>query len=315
MGDPPHARSRFRQQRLRACRPSLTPLSTAALYTCLAVLSLAVGAAYASATRDLLHLEFSYTDGTDRIDLVPARNYSGPFYVYYRLANFYQNHFLYSESRNWEQLEGGAYSSETDLDSCAPAVRNASGAVLVPCGAVALSIFNDTFTFSSNFPNIQISDISLPQFRDLFKSPNAVYRGSDEWLDPSLFPDGQKNERFINWQRIAPMSSFLKLWGRTTNEAVLIAGVNYTIDIQDNFPVTQFGGEKSLVIAQTTSLGGHNPFFGPFFFGLGGVSALASIIFFVVYCVQKHTVLSRSGDTSLSLSTPLIDNEFPSGNG
>jgi hypothetical protein len=302
----PHAGSRFRQQHLLACRPFLTPLSTAILYAWLSILSFAVGTAYHFTTKDLLHLKLNYTNGTTHFDFILSKNYTGPFYIYYELINFYQNHFFYSESKNWEQLEGNAYSKDKDLDSCVPVIRNESGAIFVPCGAVSLSVFNDTFIFSNDFPNIEFSGIALPKFKDVFKLPSDVYRAGDRWLNETLFPGGQTNERFINWQRIAALTTFPKLWGKTASDAVLISDVNYTIDIEDNFPISQFGGQKLLVIAQTTWLGGQNRSFGPLFFVLGGISAVGAITFFVVYCVQKRSNRPRAR-RRLSMSSPLLD--------
>jgi hypothetical protein len=301
----PHASSRFRQQQLHACRIFLTPLSTAILYAIMSIISFGVGAAYTSATGDLLHLEFNYTEGTANFDLTLSKNYSGPFYVYYALNHFYQNHFLYSESKNWEQLEGDAYSKDADLDSCVPVIRNASDSFFVPCGAVSLSVFNDSFTFSSNFPSIEFSEIALPQFRDVFRPANIVYQASDDWLNETLFPGKQINERFINWHRIAAMPSFPKLWGKTTDKVVLIADVNYTIEIENHFPVSQFEGEKWLVIAQTTWLGGQNRYYGPFFFGLGSISAITSIVFVWFTWFKKARVPQSR---RLSMSSPLLEN-------
>ena len=84
-----------------------------------------------------------------------------PIYVYYQLDNFYQNHRRYVKSRSNEQLMGN-YLEVSELDDCDPIKTNkdlgrefsVDGTRLVedapayPCGLVAKSFFNDTFTIS-----------------------------------------------------------------------------------------------------------------------------------------------------------------------
>jgi len=97
----------------------------------------------------------------------------GPVYVYYQLENFYQNHRRYVKSRSNEQLLGAALpigkeQIEEDLADCAPILTNAqaevtksvNGKILdpegaaYPCGLVAKSVFNDTFTLYSKDPSV-----------------------------------------------------------------------------------------------------------------------------------------------------------------
>ncbi len=85
---------------------------------------------------------------------------SGPVYVYYELTNFYQNNRRYVESVDSTQLEAGnAVSVSTGVYSanCDPSAESVgvdavgvkSHKQLYPCGLVATSVFNDTFTLSS----------------------------------------------------------------------------------------------------------------------------------------------------------------------
>ena len=82
-----------------------------------------------------------------------------PVYVYYQLDNFYQNHRRYVKSRSNEQLMGNNLSVDA-LDDCDPIKTNKDlgfsvsmmntpldpEAAAYPCGLVAKSFFNDTFT-------------------------------------------------------------------------------------------------------------------------------------------------------------------------
>ena len=98
-----------------------------------------------------------------------------PVYLYYQLDNFYQNHRRYVASRSDAQL-AGAYSNsagDSTYSSCSPlAAVGANSSLLAPCGLIAYSVFNDTFTTSS--VNVQETGIAWPS--DLSKYANPSVR-------------------------------------------------------------------------------------------------------------------------------------------
>ena len=84
-----------------------------------------------------------------------------PIYVYYQLDNFYQNHRRYVKSRSNKQLLGNLLTEDELTDDCSPIVLNKDigrfysvdqntlldpDLPAFPCGLVAKSLFNDTFT-------------------------------------------------------------------------------------------------------------------------------------------------------------------------
>jgi hypothetical protein len=77
-----------------------------------------------------------------------------PVYVYYQLENFYQNHRRYVKSRNDAQLRSPK--EEHDVKTCAPE-DNVGGEPIVPCGLVAWSLFNDTYSFSRNSQQLLVN--------------------------------------------------------------------------------------------------------------------------------------------------------------
>lgn len=68
-----------------------------------------------------------------------------PIYVYYQLDRFYQNHRWYARSRSVRQLRDPR--SAKDTGRCEPEAT-ANGIPIVPCGLVAWSLFNDTYSFA-----------------------------------------------------------------------------------------------------------------------------------------------------------------------
>ena len=70
--------------------------------------------------------------------------------LYYKLTNFYQNHRRYVKSLNTDQLKGDPVSFSTiDGGDCKPLdVNKTSGRVVYPCGLIANSIFNGSFSLA-----------------------------------------------------------------------------------------------------------------------------------------------------------------------
>lgn len=96
------------------------------------------------------------------ITLTVPQDIKQPIYVYYQLDNFYQNHRRYVKSRSFDQLKGKDVDISTDCD---PIVKNKDiypgvksfdqkttldpEAKAWPCGLVAKSFFNDTYTLTN----------------------------------------------------------------------------------------------------------------------------------------------------------------------
>ena len=78
-----------------------------------------------------------------------------PIYFYYQLENFFQNHRIYLQSKDDEQLSG-VYKPREKLDKCSPAITNEEMELTanlenmalmpddpaVPCGLIAKTFFN-----------------------------------------------------------------------------------------------------------------------------------------------------------------------------
>ena len=73
--------------------------------------------------------------------------------------------FRYVKSRSDQQLRSAK--SENDTDDCKPE-ESANGSSIVPCGLIAWSLFNDTYSFSVNNSPLQLNkkDISWKSDRE-----------------------------------------------------------------------------------------------------------------------------------------------------
>ncbi|KAF8636461.1 hypothetical protein AX17_003277 [Amanita inopinata Kibby_2008] len=241
--------------------------------------------------------------------------------LYYKLTNFYQNHRRYVKSMNADQLKG-KFKSVSDLDhsDCKP-LGSRDGKPIYPCGLIANSIFNDTFSapvlqnpagnggsssqrynFSSKgiaWPGEAKKYVSSPiipggysNLSDIVPPPNWAKRFPN-YTDSNPPPDLRNDEHFQNWMRTAGLPTFTKLWGRNDND--VMAKGRYRIIVGLNYPVQSFKGTKSIVISTVSWIGGKNPFL-----GWAYVAASALFVLLAILGTARHLIKPRRlGDMSL----------------
>ena len=108
-----------------------------------------------------------------------------------------------------------AIDGTTTLDPSAPAN---------PCGMIAYSVFNDTYSIA--YPNgTNISSMTT----DGIAWPSDAYRYN--MPDPSVMWLNISDPRFQNWMRIANLPTFRKLWARINHD--LEAG-SYTLTVNNS---------------------------------------------------------------------------------
>ncbi|CZR68635.1 related to cell division protein CDC50 [Phialocephala subalpina] len=260
-------------------------------------------------------------------------NMNPPVLFYYRLTNFYQNHRRYAKSFNNDQLSGKAVSaSSIDGSDCTPLTTETIDGVkkpYYPCGLAANSLFNDTFSNpvllnvpgGSSSPNRTYvmqnnSDISWSSDKELYGK--SKYNWSDVIVPPNwqarfpngysddYFPDLVNDEAFQVWMRLAGLPTFSKLAQRN-NEDIMEAGT-YTVDINHNFNVTEYGGTKSIIISTRTVMGGKNPFLGIAYVVVGGICIVLGALFTVTHLIKPrklgdHTYLSWNNEGPSTATT------------
>ncbi|KAF9701058.1 hypothetical protein EKO04_000076 [Ascochyta lentis] len=248
-----------------------------------------------------------------------------PILFYYRLTNFYQNHRRYVKSVDIEQLKGTARSvSDIESGDCGP-LDAVNGKPYYPCGLIANSMFNDTFT-NLNASNPSQNGGSPPVYEmtangtswahegdlygktkykpsDVVPPPNwqeQYIDGSYESLDE--LPDLHTWEAFQVWMRTAGLPTFSKLAQRNDHD-VLKAGT-YRLKIYDRksahdarqqlanmfpgFPVQAYSGTKSILISTRTVMGGKNPFLGIAYIVVGGLCILLGAVFLAAHLIKPR---------------------------
>ena len=177
-----------------------------------------------------------------------------PVLFYYRLTNFYQNHRRYVKSLDTDQLLGTAVPASTiSSGSCDPLRLDPSGKPYYPCGLIANSLFNDTFT-SPVMLNLQnnsgsnetytmtdqgiawstdaaLYGVTKYNLNEIAVPPNWYLRwGPEGYTEDHPPPNLAQDEAFQVWMRTAGLPAFSKLARRNDNQTMKSG--RYQVDIQ-----------------------------------------------------------------------------------
>ena len=123
------------------------------------------------------------------------------------------------------------------------------------------------------------------------------------YTEEQPIPDLGQDEDFMVWMRTAALPTFSKLARR--NDTTELAPGNYRLSIQDRmlnhspslcfvlkrvpgFPVTEYGGEKWILISTRTVIGGKNPFMGIAYVVVGGTCVLLGTLFTIAHLVRPR---------------------------
>jgi len=220
-----------------------------------------------------------------------------PIYVYYQLDNFYQNHRRYVKSRSNDQLMGNDLSLD-ELDDCDPIKSNKDlgrlysddgseldpDAPAFPCGLVAKSFFNDTFTLleKESGKEIEIDQTNIAWESDVkykFKNLDRADWRKVQW-------HSVEDPHFIVWMRTAGLPNFRKLYGEISED---LQKGEYNLSIKNTYDVSSFAGSKYFVLSTTNLLGGTNYFLAVCYIIVGALCIMFGIIFFIAYMGRKQS--------------------------
>ncbi|XP_074560386.1 ALA-interacting subunit 3-like [Curcuma longa] len=310
--------SRFTQQELPACKPILTPRWVISVFTLIGVIFIPIGIAALLASNNVVeiverydadciegrtkaekvaHIQDDNTNKTCSRTLRVPKDMDPPIYVYYQLDNFYQNHRRYVRSRNDAQLRDRGKANETS--GCDPEDTTSNDSRILPCGLIAWSLFNDTYSFSIGNQNLTVNKRGIS-----WKSDRDHKFGDDVF--PRNFQNGtlkggaslnesiplSQQEDLIVWMRTAALPTFRKPYGKI--EQQLRENDTIMVIIQNHYNTYSFSGKKKLVLSTSSWLGGKNDFIGIAYLTIGGLCFFLAIAFTMVYLVKPR----KLGDPS-----------------
>lgn len=170
---------------------------------------------------------------------------TGPLFLYYSLIGFHQNHMQYVKSRDYYQLAGLSKKPLPLL--CGLKSVDENNRPIVPCGGIADTIFNDTFTLSRLIPNDSIIEpirlsrekITWKRSRQFLNPKLTLSNCSDlecyykDTVKPNTWPkpiyeldskqpdnNGFQNEPFIVWMVTAAFNRFRKIYARIQHDTL-----------------------------------------------------------------------------------------------
>lgn len=304
----------FKQQLMKSWRPKPTLKCAITVYVIIGLLFFALGIALLVKSNEVFEYQMEYDN------LCPVNKLTGtatpcavtfnltskvtaPVYFFYRITDFYQNHRRYVQSIDYGQLSSGSYKANATYSNCDPVTINSNlftttaldgtsldpQAQAFPCGLVARSLFNDTFTLNytdagsnTNFV-LQENGIAWPDdINYRYKNSNGSYR-SVQWADV-------ESQRFMNWMKMSPFMDFRKTWGIIQQD--MPAG-QYTLYVNSRWDSSVFGGQKWFVLSTTNTFGGTNFFLAYSYLAIGGVAILLSILFIIRKMTRPKGMLDK----------------------
>lgn len=246
--------------------------------------------------------EWTYADSVCTLQFTINNDWKNSLFMYYKLTNFYQNHRKYVESYDLQQLQGNAVEVNALNDYCKP-LNEIDGKPIYPCGLIANSFFNDTISLTLKevgsededdyvFSGTNIawkSDKKIykkTQYKpeDIVPPPNWYKKYPNGYTEDNLF-DIAEYEDLLVWLRTAGLPSFYKLKGK--NESNTLKKGTYQMTIENNFPVSSFGGTKSIVITSNSVIGGRNISLPLLYLITSAICVFFAVVFFINIFIIK----------------------------
>ncbi|CAD6913724.1 unnamed protein product [Tilletia controversa] len=252
-----------------------------------------------------------------------------PVLLAYRITNFHQNHRNYVRGVDTDQMKGKPQGTGSLETLCRPIWKDdVSGKPVYPCGLIANSIFNDTFSDpiiamdngaltqtsfamaeSNLVPESERKKYAISTYNPVDVVPPPFWRGSNKGpygyaagyadVPQSGLPTGSGSSNESRALFDPTKDEHFMVWMNTAalpnfeklykrSDSVPMGSGRYAIDIFDNWPVQGFKGTKSLVLTTAAWNGSRNVLLGLLTLGTGGLCLILALIF-----TARHVIKPR----------------------
>ncbi|XP_070565446.1 cell cycle control protein 50A-like isoform X2 [Ptychodera flava] len=342
----------FKQQRLPAWQPILTAGTVLPTFFIIGIIFIPLGVGLLITSENVNEIQIDYTQCTRdnytqgnqtispssscadyvknvsnfgthcncTVEFTLENDFKGQVFLYYGLTNYFQNHRRYVRSRDDYQLVGQKTNDVNQLATYCEPYRSIvppgsnDSLPIAPCGAIANSFFNDSFSLTFLGQESQMMAPVTLRYKGIawstdkstkFKNPgdNLTEAFANTYHPPNwhkfvyeLDPDddtnnGYENEDFIVWMRTAALPNFRKLYRKVYHEdgshfAHGLPAGNYLLNIQYAYPVTKFQGTKRIILSTSSWLGGKNIFLGVAYIVTGSLCIIFGCLFLCIHL--KH---------------------------
>jgi len=216
------------------------------------------------------------------------REMKPPLLVFYGVGPFYQNIVTYLKSEVSKELMGKDVDDATREEKCLNKnFRERDGNNIVPCGAKAGSLFNDTLELQHNGNRIDINKERVAWKSDImrYKNPKDYpNRPKTTWLY-QLFPDvvkkdeGVENEAFAAWMRPSALGRVWNHYGWIHQNLKKGDKISFNIN---SFNATL--GSKMFFITERNIFGGRHTELGTGLMITGGFC----LVLFLIMCLDQR---------------------------
>uniref|UniRef100_A0A3Q2E6S5 Cell cycle control protein n=1 Tax=Cyprinodon variegatus TaxID=28743 RepID=A0A3Q2E6S5_CYPVA len=294
----------FTQQRLPAWQPILSAGIVIPGFVLIGLAFIGVGVALFITSRDIQVLELDYTgvESSNPCSKCTDPNvrkcictivfsldtlFKGPVFMYYGLTNYFQNQRRYGVSRDDNQLAVLHYRAD-----CAPFDYDSNDRPIVPCGALANSMFNGMPIYTSDTTVKSVSS------KKILSTPHTIAN----LHSPQVEVCRQKAAVISPWYAFpavldsVPGRAILKNRGTTTmdnyDERLIEEVLKYNPSkfSQKNMFLLYykvFNGRKKVVLSNVSWMGGKNDFLGIAYLVVGSLCIVMSIVMLIVYAKFK----------------------------
>ena len=252
--------SKFKQQKLPGWRPVPSMARATTIFFSLGIVFAGLGVLILLFSYDTYEHQERYDDKCNlntncTINFTIKRKMNKNIMVYYRLDNFYQNHRRYIQSKT------------EDLNN-----------KTISLGLMGKNYFNDTFfgwKIKGSSDNLKFNDLNIARKSDIEKYKDFTV---------SDYKDIELDEHFLVWMRPAPLTNFLKLYGRIEED--IEPNSNIEVTINNIYNSSHFNGSKYIILRTVNNFGGDNTFLAIGYMIFGGVCLILGIAFSIGYKIK-----------------------------